>query len=131
MAASHHQGDGHKLWEKTHVPFGLVPRRGPAFAPQMAGWFRKKINTVGDFKGLPDDVRAWLGRGAHAINMETAPLYAAAAACGVRSLWLGHISDTLSLNRQEWESWQRPAAMTDVSVSLMVGLLEPIGPAGV
>ena len=34
-------------------------------------------------------------------NMETAPLYAAAAVCTVRSLWLGHISDTLSLDTRE------------------------------
>jgi len=50
--------------------------------------------------------------------------------CEVRSLWLGHISDTLSLDSQEWESWQRPAAMTDVTVSLMAGLLERLGGAG-
>jgi len=81
------------------------------------------------YRETPDDVRAWLDRGAHAINMETAPLYAAAAVCEVRSLWLGHISDTLSVDSQEWESWQRPAAMTDVTVSLMAGLLEAIGGA--
>ena len=23
-----------------------------AIAPQMAGWFRKRINTIGDYKGL-------------------------------------------------------------------------------
>ncbi len=67
--------------------------------------------------------------GSHRIPTcwETAPLYAAAAVCEVRSLWLGHISDTLSLDNQEWESWQRPAAMTDVTVSLMTGLLERLG----
>jgi TRAP-type mannitol/chloroaromatic compound transport system substrate-binding protein len=52
MAAWYHQGDGLKLWEEVYAPFNLVPRPGPAFAPQMAGWFRKKINTIGDYKGL-------------------------------------------------------------------------------
>jgi TRAP-type mannitol/chloroaromatic compound transport system substrate-binding protein len=52
MAAWYHQGDGLKLWEETYAAFNLVPRPGPAFAPQMGGWFRKKINTVGDYKGL-------------------------------------------------------------------------------
>jgi purine-nucleoside phosphorylase len=56
--------------------------------------------------------------------METAPLYAAAAACGVRSLWLGHVSDTLSLTTHAWDSWQRPPEMTEVSVALTAGLLE-------
>src|SRR6266567_1916572 len=90
-----------------------------------------KVATVDAlYRETPADVRGWLRRGARAINMETAPLYAAAAVCEVRSLWLGHISDTLSLDGQEWESWQRPAAMTDVTVSLMAGLLERIRGAG-
>ena len=52
MAAWYYQGDGLKLWEETYAAFNLVPRPGPAIAPQMAGWFRKKINTIGDYKGL-------------------------------------------------------------------------------
>ena len=45
-------GGGLKLWEETYAPFNLVPRPGPATGPQMAGWFRKKINTIADYKGL-------------------------------------------------------------------------------
>jgi len=56
--------------------------------------------------------------------METTPLYAAASVCDVRAVWLGHISDTLSLTTQTWDSWQRPAAMTDVTVALTIGFLE-------
>jgi TRAP-type mannitol/chloroaromatic compound transport system substrate-binding protein len=52
MTAWYYQGDGLKLLEEVHAPFNLVPRPGPAFAPQMAGWFRKKVNTIGDYKGL-------------------------------------------------------------------------------
>jgi TRAP-type mannitol/chloroaromatic compound transport system substrate-binding protein len=52
MAAWFHQGDGLKLWEESYAPFNLVPRPGPAIAPQMAGWFRKKITRPGDYKGL-------------------------------------------------------------------------------
>lgn len=74
------------------------------------------------FRETPADVRRWLGIGARAVNMETAPLYAAAAACGVRSLWLGHVSDSL-LDDGAWESWQRPAVFTDVTVELLAGLL--------
>ena len=52
MAAWYYQGDGLKLWEEAYATFNLVPR--PAFpnAPQMGGWFRRKINTIGDYKGL-------------------------------------------------------------------------------
>jgi TRAP-type mannitol/chloroaromatic compound transport system substrate-binding protein len=52
MAAWFHQGDGLRLWEETYAAFNLLPRPGPAFAPQMAGWFRKKITAIGDYKGL-------------------------------------------------------------------------------
>jgi TRAP-type mannitol/chloroaromatic compound transport system substrate-binding protein len=52
MAAWYYQGDGRKLLEETYAAFNLVPRQGPAFAPQMGGWFRKKITTIGDYKGL-------------------------------------------------------------------------------
>ena len=52
MTAWYYQGDGLRLWEEAYAPFNLIPRPGPAIAPQMAGWFRKKISTTGDFRGL-------------------------------------------------------------------------------
>ncbi len=52
MAAWYFQGDGLKLWEETYAAFNLVPRPGPSTGPQMAGWFRRKINTIADYKGL-------------------------------------------------------------------------------
>ena len=52
MAAWFLQSDGLKLWEETYAPFNLLPRPGMSTGPQMAGWFRRKINTIGDFKGL-------------------------------------------------------------------------------
>jgi hypothetical protein len=61
-------------------------------------------------------------RGAARCRQETY----AATACGVRSLWLGHISDVLSLESSEWASWARPAAMTEVSVSLVAALVETL-----
>jgi len=52
MAAWYHQGEGLKLWEEAYATYNLVPRPSLAVAPQMAGWFRKRINTIGDYKGL-------------------------------------------------------------------------------
>jgi TRAP-type mannitol/chloroaromatic compound transport system substrate-binding protein len=52
MGAWFHHGDGLNLWKEAYAPFNLVPRPGPPFAPQMGGWFRRKINTVGDYKAL-------------------------------------------------------------------------------
>jgi hypothetical protein len=50
MAAWYYQGDGLKLWEETYTPFNLVPRPATAASPQMAGWFRRKINTISDHR---------------------------------------------------------------------------------
>ncbi len=50
--AWYYYGDGLKLWEETYAPFNLVPRPSASTGPQMMGWFRKKINTIADFKGL-------------------------------------------------------------------------------
>jgi len=52
MAAWFYQGDGLKLWEETYAAFNLVPRPGPFNAPEMGGWFRKKVNAIADLKGL-------------------------------------------------------------------------------
>jgi len=52
MTGWYYQGDGLKLWEEAYAAFNLVPRPGASVAPQMAGWFKKKLATIGDFKGL-------------------------------------------------------------------------------
>ena len=52
MRAWYYQGDGLKLAEETYAAFNLVPRPAMSNAPQMAGWFRRRINTVADFKGF-------------------------------------------------------------------------------
>jgi TRAP-type mannitol/chloroaromatic compound transport system substrate-binding protein len=52
MMAWYLYGDGLKLWEEAYAAFSLVPRPGPSTGVQMMGWFRKKINTTADYKGL-------------------------------------------------------------------------------
>ena len=57
MAAWYYQGDGARLMEEAYAPFNLVPRPGFSNAPQMGGWFRKKISAIGDFKGMKMRIR--------------------------------------------------------------------------
>jgi uridine phosphorylase len=78
------------------------------------------------YRETPEAVGHWRDLGAQAINMETAPLYAAASMCDVRAIWVGHISDSLSSATDAWQSWARPADMTDVTVALTVGVLEQL-----
>jgi len=104
---------------------GLMAEVGTAAAGLGIEVTPVRVATVDAlYRETPDDVRRWLAGGARAINMETVPLYAAAEICQVRSVWLGHVSDSLSLDSEAWESWQRPATMTDVTVALTAGLLD-------
>jgi TRAP-type mannitol/chloroaromatic compound transport system substrate-binding protein len=52
MAAWFYQGDGLKLQNEAYAALNLVARPAFSNAPQMGGWFRKKIGAIGDFKGL-------------------------------------------------------------------------------
>jgi TRAP-type mannitol/chloroaromatic compound transport system substrate-binding protein len=83
MAVWYYYGDGLQLWEETYAPFNLVPRLGPGFAPQMGGWFRRKIHTIADYKGLKMRMGTSLGgrviarAGGTAILTPAAEIYAA------------------------------------------------------
>jgi TRAP-type mannitol/chloroaromatic compound transport system substrate-binding protein len=83
MAAWYYQGDGLKLWEETYAAFNLVPRPATAAAPQMAGWFRKKINTIADYKGLKMRIgtgqggKVYVKAGGTAVLTPAAEIYAA------------------------------------------------------
>ncbi|GAA0854138.1 TRAP transporter substrate-binding protein [Aliiglaciecola litoralis] len=47
-----HYGGGMELWRELYAPFNLIPFVGGNTGVQMAGWFKKEINSVDDLKGL-------------------------------------------------------------------------------
>ncbi|NVK54984.1 MAG: TRAP transporter substrate-binding protein [Alteromonadaceae bacterium] len=47
-----HYGGGLELWQELYAPFGVVPFAGGNTGVQMAGWFKKEINSLADFQGL-------------------------------------------------------------------------------
>ena len=82
MAAWYYQGDGLKLWEETYAAFNLVPCRGSQNGPEMGGWFRKKITTIADYKGLKMRIPGFPGKvvaraGATVVMMPAGEIYAA------------------------------------------------------
>lgn len=84
-----------------------------------------KVATVDAFYQETETLLAlWRRQAVQAINMETAPLYAASAFCRVESLWLGHIADRLV--DQTWESGVRPQAVTTTTIDILLGLVECI-----
>ena len=126
MAAWYHQSDGLKLWEETYAAYNLVPRPGPAFAPQMAGWFRKKINTIGDYKGLKMRISG-LGRkivaraGATTVLTPAADIYAALERGVIDAAeWVGP-HDDIKLNLHNtaryyyYPGWHEPGTTNEFS----------------
>jgi TRAP-type mannitol/chloroaromatic compound transport system substrate-binding protein len=125
MTAWLYQGDGLKLWEETYARFNLVPRPGPAFAPQMGGWFRKKINTIGDFKGLKMRVGNSLARkviaraGGTAVLTPAADIYAALERGVIDTAeWVGpHDDMQLGLHNTAryyyYPGWHEPGTMSE------------------
>ena len=82
MAAWYHQGDGLKLWEETYAAFNLVPRQGHQNGPEMGGWFRKKVTTIADYKGLKMRIPGLGGKvvaraGATVVTMPPGEIYSA------------------------------------------------------
>jgi len=125
MAAWFYQGDGLKLWEETYAAFNLVPRPGPAFAPQMGGWFRKKINTMADFKGLKMRVGNSLARkiiaraGATTVLTPASDIYAALERGVIDTAeWVGpHDDMKLGLHNTAgyyyYPGWHEPGTMSE------------------
>jgi uridine phosphorylase len=86
-----------------------------------------RVATVDAIYRETDALVAALAReGAEMLTMETTTLYAASAACGTRSIWIGHISDCLAGNR--WDDWwdprvEEPAAATArLALSVLEGI---------
>jgi TRAP-type mannitol/chloroaromatic compound transport system substrate-binding protein len=125
MAAWFYQGDGLKLWEETYAPYNLVPRPATAVAPQMAGWFKKKMNTIGDYKGLRMRIGTGLGgmvyvkAGGTAVLTPADEVYAALERGVIDAAeWIGpHDDMKLGLQRTAryyyYPGWQEPGNTTE------------------
>jgi TRAP-type mannitol/chloroaromatic compound transport system substrate-binding protein len=124
MAAWFNQGDGLKLMEETYATFDLVPRPGMADASQMAGWFRKKITTIGDFKGLKMRIinlggKVYARAGATTVVTPGGEIYAALERGVIDTAeWVGpHYDMQIGLHRTAryyyYPGWHEPGAMTE------------------
>ena len=126
MSAWYFHGDGLKLWEETYAAFNLVPRPGPATGPQMAGWFRKKINTITDYKGLKMRIPGLGGQvvakaGGTVVLTPGGEIYAALERGAIDAAeWVGP-HDDLQLGLQNtaryyyYPGWHEPATTLEFS----------------
>jgi len=124
MMAWIHQSDGLKLWEEAYAAYNLVPRQGPGVAPQMAGWFRKKINNTADFKGLKMRIPGLGGKvvakaGGTVVLIPGGEIYAALERGAIdASEFVGpHDDMKLGLHNTAryyyYPGWHEPGAMTE------------------
>jgi purine-nucleoside phosphorylase len=76
------------------------------------------------YRETPENVRGWREMGAGVINMEITPFYAAARACGVAAIYVGHVSDELF--GPEWRDWfgEDRKRMLGESADLAIALLD-------
>jgi TRAP-type mannitol/chloroaromatic compound transport system substrate-binding protein len=125
MLAWYYEGDGLKLSEETYAAFNLVPRPGTAVPAQMAGWFRKKINTIGDFKGLKMRMGPRLGgkvidrAGATTVVIPGADVYAALERGVIDAAEWGWPHDDMQLGLHKtaryyyYPGWHEPGLVLD------------------
>lgn len=125
LTAWFYQGDGLKLWEETYAAFNLVPRPALALAPQMAGWFRNRINTISDYKGLKMRIATGLGgkvigrAGGTAVLTPGADIYAGLERGVLNAAeWVGpHYDMLLGLHKTAryyyYPGWHEPGAVLE------------------
>src|SRR5687768_8058523 len=124
MSAWFQQGDGLKLWEEAYAAYNPLPRPGPAVAPQMAGWFRKKITTIADYKGLKMRIPGLGGKvvtkaGGTVVFIPGGEIYAALERGVIdASEWVGpHDDMKLGLHNTAryyyYPGWHEPGATTE------------------
>jgi TRAP-type mannitol/chloroaromatic compound transport system substrate-binding protein len=124
MAAWFYQGDGLRLMEETYAAFNLVPRPSAAQAPQMAGWFRRKITTIGDYKGLkirigPFGGKVYARAGGTVVLMPAAEIYGALERGVIDACeWVGpHDDMQLGLHNTApyyyYPGWHEPGSTND------------------
>lgn len=77
------------------------------------------------YRETPAAVRRWRKAGGELVNMESGPFYLAARSCGVKALWLGHVSDRLLPGT--WDDWHDGRdGMTRTTAKLCRATLEAL-----
>ena len=82
------------------------------------------------YQETPEIIANFREERAQVVNMESAPFYAAAAACNMASLWLGNVSDVL-VEGGKWNGWFGDRSEIDrKTVEVIKGMLDELGRVG-
>jgi TRAP-type mannitol/chloroaromatic compound transport system substrate-binding protein len=124
-----YEGGGLELWRELYEPHGLVPFPAGNTGVQMAGWFRKPIESLESLKGLKmripglgGDVMAKIG--ATPVNVPGGDIFSALQAGTLDAAeWVGPYNDlAFGLHRAAKycysPGWQEPGPTLECMVSL-------------
>lgn len=128
MNAWLYSGGGLDLWREVYAPHGLVPFPMGNTGVQMAGWFRKRIESLADLKGLKMRVPGLGGRvmaraGVNPVLLAGGEIYTALERKLVDAAeWVGPFHDLrLGLYRAAkyyyYPGWQEPGPVMELIVN--------------
>ncbi|SDL52481.1 TRAP-type mannitol/chloroaromatic compound transport system, substrate-binding protein [Modicisalibacter muralis] len=124
-----YQGDGMKLWDELYAKHNLKPFAVGNTGTQMAGWFKKEINSLEDMQGLKIRLPGLAGEvmdriGATALNLPGAEIFTSMQT-GVLDAadWVGPYNDLAFGLHQVAKyyytsAWNEPSAVLEGTVNL-------------
>jgi len=128
MNAWFYGGDGLKLWQDLYAPHNLVPFPMGNTGVQMGGWFRKRINTLADLKGLKMRIPGLGGKvmaraGVNTVLLAGGEIYTALERGTIDATeWVGPYHDLrLGLYRAAkyyyYPGWHEPGPTLELSIN--------------
>ena len=120
-------GGGQELWDELYGEFGLKPLPC-GNSTQMAGWFRKEINSLEDIKGLKIRAPGLAGEvmqriGATPVQMPGGEVFTSMQTGALDAAdWVGPYNDlTFGLHKVAkyyyYPGWQEPGAMLEMMIN--------------
>ena len=121
-------GGGQELWDELYGEFGIKPLPCGNSGTQMAGWFRKEINSLDDIKGLKIRAPGLAGEvmqriGATPVQMPGGEVFTSMQTGALDAAdWVGPYNDlTFGLHKVAkyyyYPGWQEPGAMLELTIN--------------
>ncbi|HRQ64267.1 MAG TPA: TRAP transporter substrate-binding protein [Xanthomonadaceae bacterium] len=128
MNAWLYQGGGLDLWREAYAPFGLRPFPAGNTGVQMAGWFKREINSLADLRGLKMRIPGLGGDAIARLGVTTVALPGAEIFTALQSgaidacEWVGPYNDlAFGLHRAAkyyyYPGWQEPGPTLECMVN--------------
>lgn len=124
-------GGGQELWDELAAPFNIKPFAAGNTGHQMAGWFKREINSIEDLRGMKIRMPGLGGDvlqrvGAAAVSLSGGEIYQALQSGAIDGTeWVGPWNDlAFGFYREAkyyyWPGFHEPGAQLSVGVNLGV-----------